>query len=320
MKKTLFIVATLLASFTMYAQPNADKIMNLKMYLSYMKENIEYAKQYTDSTKMLVQLDSLDAKINRVITDVDKIVIIEEEAIIEPENSYANDAQTDPSVMTEEEQGLTPPPPPAESMVDKFNPLKKMRSSLIVETGINNFNKIGNSLSIDPKVNSGGSWYWNFAFMKQIVSSKAFDLELGFAYQRNRFKFSNDVALVAETDQLSKFEQIANASEDPKLIVSYLNIPLLASVKLSKNFKIIFGGFGGYRVGTSQKIATKTDIEEIEQNRKSNYGLNDWNYGVKAGLGFNNFDVIAQYHLSNLFETNKYYDFRTFMIGTMWKI
>jgi hypothetical protein len=203
------------------------------------------------------------------------------------------------------------------SALDKYNPMKALNSAFIIETGVNGLS--GSLNSSDVKLNNGGSWFWTYSLVKQFVKSKSIDIEIGIAYHKNRFKFSNEVALDDKGDN-SRFKVVADAEEDTKLHVGYLAVPLMSSIHLSKKVNLYLGATVGYRVFTQQFIERKIVQEEIRESRKSDYGLNDWTTIVRAGLGYKKFDIIGQYHLTNLFASNTNYDFRVFSIGTMFRI
>jgi hypothetical protein len=228
-----------------------------------------------------------------------------------------NEAPAEEEVLIESNSEPVTENTDTESMLDKMNPMKKLRSAFVIETGVNGLS--GNMNRADIKLNNGGSWFWTYSFMKQIARSKSFDLEIGLAYHKNRFKFSNDVAL-DELDVNSRFKVVPNAKEDTKLHVCYLAIPLMSSIHLSKKTNLYLGGTVGYRVGAKQFIETQVNQEQILQERKSDYGLNDLMIAVKGGIGFKKFDIIGQYHLSNLFASKNIYDFKAFSIGTMFRI
>ncbi len=318
--KTAFLL--LICCFT-YGQSNSEKVNNLKFYLSQIKDNLYFARQYADSSKMLAHLDSIETQTTKA-EDFANAIIIVADTIIEPSDAYINPSSDynennedgDYSGKTKKGDLEVPEGNP---MIDKINPFKKTKTSFIIETGINNFH-IESSNAKDAKVNPGSSWYWNFALIKQIYISKGMDFNFGFAFQRNRFNFSNDVALSNVTENLSVFETVANVKNDPKLIVDYLNIPLMFKFKFSKNFNFFIGGLVGYRIGTRQELNLKLGTVEIEEVRKNPYGLNNWNYAIKGGISLNKFHLIGQYQLSNLFESKTNYTYHTFMIGTMIKI
>lgn len=320
--KILKIVCFAFFITTAFGQSNVEKVNNLKFYLSQIKDNLYFAKEYADSAKMVALLDSLEIQVNRAQDIVTSYTIVAD-TIIEPSDAYNGEENNgeineDGDLSSKTKKGDFEMPD-GNPMIDKINPFKKTKTSFIIETGINNF-IIQNSKAQDAKVNTGGSWYWSFTLMKQVYLSKGFDLNFGISFQRNRFRFTNDVALTNVDESTSQFENVSNAKSDPKLIVEYLNLPLMAKIKFSKHFNFYVGGLAGYRVGTRQELDLKLGTVEVEEVRKSAYGLNNWNFAIKAGFGINKLYLIGQYQLSNLFDSKTNYDYHTFMIGTMIKI
>ncbi len=306
-----------------FGQSNFDKVSNLKFYLSQLKDNIYFARQYADSSKMIAYLDSIEAQILKA-DDYTASIVIVEDTVLEPSDAYSG--------VQEENKELEPEGdfsnktkkgdfdmPEGNPFIDSVNPFKKTKTSLIIETGINNFNIVGSNAR-DAKVNPGGSWYWNFTLMKSLFIAQGLDLNFGFAFQRNRFRFSNEVVLTNVNETLSVFESVPGAKNDPKLIIDYLNVPVMAKIRFSKKVNLTLGGLVGYRVGTRQELDLKLGTVEVEEVRKNSFGLNNWNYAIKGGIGLNKLYLMGQYQLSNLFESKANYNYHTFMIGTMIKI
>lgn len=320
--KILKIVCFALFTTVAFGQSNTEKVNNLRFYLSQIKDNLYFAREYADSAKMIALLDSIEVQVNRAQDQVNAYTIVAD-TIIEPSDAYSGDDNNeeyneDGDISSKTKKGDFEMPE-SNPMMDKINPFKKTKTSFIIETGINNF-IIKNSNAQDAKVNTGGSWYWSFTLMKQVYLSKGFDLNFGFNFQRNRFRFTNDVALTNVDENTAVFENVANVKSDPKLIVEYLNLPLMAKIKFSKHFNFYVGGLAGYRVGTRQELDLKIGTVEVEEVRKSAYGLNNWNFAIKGGFGINKLYLIGQYQLSNLFDSKSNYNYNTFMIGTMLKI
>ena len=316
----------MLTQLAVFAQDQQEKISNQLYYLQEARANISYAKNYADSTQVTQAIDSMDVMMGRLISYLEAMVVEapqevapnEEEVVIEEAPTepptYEENQETNTEIENGGDMGLGNP------IIDKFNPFKKMKSKIIIETGLNNFFMSLSTNGSEPIVSPGSSWFWNFGLVKIVPLSNKLSIEAGVTYLRNRFRFSNDVRLISEGNgQFPGFTTIANASEDPKLIAHYFTLPIVFNWKITKTFHMTLGGFGGYNIGASQKIKLKEREEEIEEYRHGAYGLNKWIYGVKAGLGLGGFDLFGQVSFANFFETNNNYDYKTYMIGTSFK-
>ncbi len=327
---SIFLSMTL----ALFGQDQQEKISSQLYYLQEARANLSFAKNYADSTKVIQTMDSIDMMMSNLISYLEAIVVETPTPVAEEDYSQVEPIEAEPPQPPADEEnpedmgdygngddmpentdmGLGNP------IIDKFNPFKKMKSKVIIETGINNFFMSLTTLDSEPIVNPGASWFWNFGLVKIVPLSNKVSIEAGVTYLRNRFKFSNDVRLISEGNgQVPGFTSIPNASEDPKLIAHYFTLPLVFNWKLTKTFHISLGGFGGYNIGAGQKITLKEKEEEIEEYRHGAYGLNKWIYGVKAGLGLGGFDLFGQLSFANFFESNSKYDYKTYMIGTSFK-
>lgn len=314
------------------SQEQQEKISTQLYYLQEARANLSYTRNYADSAYVNTLLDSLDMTINKLITYIEAIPVESMVEEVQVEESTAEEMATDtfpeeqgfpeyPETTNEEYPDVYGQPENTGSgnpFIDKYNPFKKMKSRFIIETGINNFFMQLSTVANEPIVNTGSSWFWNFGLIKEISLSRKIRLDAGITYLRNRFRFSNDTRLSADS-ATPTFVGVGNAAEDPKLIAHYFTLPISFEIKLSKSLHIHLGGYAGYNVGAQQKLALKVGDEEISENRSGAYGLNKWMYGVRGGIGIGGFDVFAQYNLSNFFESNLKYDYKIYMIGTTFK-
>lgn len=325
------LTGLLLTVFYMTAavgQEQEEKISTQLYYLQEAKANLSYAKNYADSVYVSNLLDSLDVTINQLIAYIEAIPVEIQPSTDIVEEMPADTTPTEyqefptypesnngemPEVYSQNEENGSGNP-----IIDKYNPFKKMKSKFIIETGINNFFMQLSTAGNEPIVNTGSSWFWNFGLIKQIPISRKIRLDAGITYLRNRFRFSNDIRLSAESTTPA-FVDVSNAAEDPKLIAHYFTLPVTFAIRLSKTLHIDLGGYAGYNVGAQQKLALKEGDEEVNVNRSGSYGLNKWMYGLRGGIGIGGFDVFAQYNLSNFFESNLKYDYKVYMIGTTFK-
>lgn len=316
MKKNITLFFLLLVNI-IFAQPNAEKISNLKYYLESAKSSIESSKYYSDSIQINKILDSIDFLISRTIILTDQITIVDENDT-NSDSVYVAPVDDVADISLDNTDFSTTNNP----MFDKYNPLRKSNTQLLIETGINNINFLSPEKTNDAKLNTGGSWFWNFGIIKRLPVGKSLNINIGITYLRYRLKVSNDLILYSPDidKQPAVFTTLENINDDPKIRINYLTLPIDCEIKLSKSMDLTLGAYLGYRLNASQKIKSKLNSEEIESVRQGSYSLNDWMYGVKAGLGFGKFDLFVNYNLSNLFEDKSNYDYRLFRIGSAWKI
>ena len=62
------------------------------------------------------------------------------------------------------------------------------------------------------------------------------------------------------------------------------------------------GAYGGFNIGTRQKLKYNRDGENIKDKLKRNYNTSDLIYGLSAYTGFGNTLVYVKYDLNPLFK------------------
>lgn len=340
MKKIAFVLLACLSFATVFSQSTNANLNALKYtfgdirsYTNYGKENLYYitseqaGKNFIEDSMYIVkyfaEIDSLTYLAEQKAANI----VIPEEVMDSraTDNNYGEMPAdtTDPFAEKEyksdfenkdDDDSFESP------MVDQINPFKKKKTKFIIETGINNFIIADNNF-INAEVNPGKSWFWNFGLMKQISKSKSTVIEIGITYFKNRFSFDNDVLLTnSGGDVIPATFQKVSSSKNTKLNICYLQIPLNIKFNLGKSFYLNLGGYAGYRVGTIQKAEYKVGKEEIKEERKDSYGLNNWVYGSRVGLGYKTWDIFFNYNFSGLFKSNDYFKYNTYSIGTSFRI
>jgi len=330
MKSINLVLAFIMAFSLQNVNAQTDdqmKLENLKAYLTYLKDNIQSMRYYTDSVKVLGMLDQMDAIAYSMEDEINKIVLPEAEV----QQTVIETTEEVPAYETTEEVvNNMPEMDPQDGQdgqeggigISKYMPFKKkFNTGLKIEFGVNTLLNNADEIAgnIYPEINTGGSWYWDFGLVRSArlggKDSKV-ALNYGISYLKNRFKLDNDVRLTTNDAGFPEFVNIENVKDNSKLNIGYLNIPLSFTFSLSKKTKLELGGYAGYRVHTVQKNHFKVDGENIHEQRYARHQLNNWIYGATASLDISGFNLIARYNFSKLFNDNPRYDYNTFMIGT----
>lgn len=69
----------------------------------------------------------------------------------------------------------------------------------------------------------------------------------------------------------------------------------------SNKFKIGLGGYGGFNIGTRQKLKYDIDGERIKEKQKSSFNTTNLVYGVSGYLAFDHMGLYVKYDLSPIF-------------------
>jgi hypothetical protein len=83
---------------------------------------------------------------------------------------------------------------------------------------------------------------------------------------------------------------------------------------LEKQFRIGLGGYGGFNLGSRQKLKYSIDGEKVKDKFKRSYNTNDLVYGLSAYLGVEGVLLYAKYDLNPIFK-NAEVDQRNISLG-----
>tara|TARA_R110000751_G_scaffold62520_5_gene129050 strand:- start:69240 stop:70310 length:1071 start_codon:yes stop_codon:yes gene_type:complete len=207
-----------------------------------------------------------------------------------------------------------------------FNPRRHKReikydrrtySDFVMAIGLNNALIEGQSLSDSP-YKIGGSrffemgWQWRTRVFK---NSNWLRFNYGFSFQFNGLKPDDNQIFVQNGDQtvLEEFEYNLDKS---KLRMDNLVFPVHFEVGPSRmrktersirysirdQFRLGFGGYGGFNLGTRQKLKYNRDGEDVKDKLKRDYNTSDLIYGVSGYMGIDGVLLYLKYDLNPIFK------------------
>ena len=207
-----------------------------------------------------------------------------------------------------------------------FNPRRHTReikydrrtySDFVMAIGLNNALIEGQSLSDSP-YKIGGSrffemgWQWRTRVFK---NSNWLRFNYGFSFQFNGLKPDDNQIFVQNGDQtvLEEFEYNLDKS---KLRMDNLVFPVHFEVGPSRmrktersirysirdQFRLGFGGYGGFNLGTRQKLKYNRDGEDVKDKLKRDYNTSDLIYGVSGYMGIDGVLLYLKYDLNPIFK------------------
>lgn len=193
---------------------------------------------------------------------------------------------------------------------------RRTYSDFVMAIGLNNALIDGQSLNDSP-YKIGGSrffemgWAWRTRVFKNTNFMR---LNYGFSFQFNGLKPKDNQYFVANNGQteLQEFEFDLRKS---KLRMDNLVFPLHfefgpSKFKKSENkiryslnnqFRIGLGGYGGFNLGTRQKLKYDRNGQNVKDKLKRGYNTNDLIYGLSAYVGFDGVLLYAKYDLNPIF-------------------
>lgn len=194
---------------------------------------------------------------------------------------------------------------------------RRTYSDFVMAIGLNNALIEGQSLSDSP-YKIGGSrffemgWQWRTRVFKR---SNWLRFNYGFSFQFNGLKPDGNRIFVQEGDQtvLEEFEYDLDKS---KFRMDNLVFPVHFEVGPSRlrksersmrysirdQFRLGFGAYGGFNLGTRQKLKYNRDGENVKDKLKRDYNSSDLIYGVSGYMGFDGVLLYLKYDLNPIFK------------------
>ncbi|MFN3138842.1 MAG: hypothetical protein ACE37L_14210 [Allomuricauda sp.] len=194
---------------------------------------------------------------------------------------------------------------------------RRTYSDFVMAVGLNNALIEGQSLN-DTPYKVGGSrffemgWQWRTRVFK---NSNWLRFNYGFSFQFNGLKPDGNRIFVQEGNQtvLEEFEFDLDKS---KFRMDNLVFPVHFEVGPSRlrktersmrysirdQFRLGFGGYGGFNLGTRQKLKYNRDGENVKDKLKRDYNSSDLIYGVSGYMGFDGVLLYIKYDLNPIFK------------------
>ena len=194
---------------------------------------------------------------------------------------------------------------------------RRTTSDLVFAFGLNNTLIDGQGLDESPyKIGTSGFIELGVAWKTRLFkNTNAVRLKYGFSFQWNKLKPKDNMYFEQNGDQtvLAEFPLDLRKS---KFRVTNLVFPVHfefgPSRKIERknyfrystyrNFKIGVGAYGGFRLGTLQKLKYKEDGDRVKDKIKRNYNVSDLVYGLSAYVGFGETSLYMKYDLNPLFK------------------
>ncbi|WP_347159221.1 outer membrane beta-barrel protein [Pontibacter chitinilyticus] len=181
-----------------------------------------------------------------------------------------------------------------------------------VDLGLNNFVNT-NSQEVVPDLKPFGSKYvsLNMHLNSQIGGRKSpLHLVSGFEFAFNNYMFEKNY-VVEDVNDFTIFRREMEVDyEKSKLTHSSVNVPLMPVLQFKREngkdgFTIGAGGFVGYRLGSHAKLKYEEDGNTQKDKIRSNYNLQDFQYGLEGVVGYGSLNLFVKYNMNDLFKDNR---------------
>jgi len=291
----------------------------LKSEVSYINERLDDGEIDSDEAAKLKEA----AAKKRALNIEDRIAIVDNKIALLERNEGVVLQNDNELTIRDEEDGISisiGDGEPWTMFKSRNRPLKYDRrttSDFVFAVGLNNAIIDGESLEDSP-YKIGGSrfaelgWSWRTRVFK---NSNFLRFNYGFSFQFNGLKPKDNQYFLADNGQvtLEEFEYDLNKS---KLRMDNLVFPVhfeFGPSKLRKTekriryslrnqFRIGLGGYGGFNLGTRQKLKYKRNGERVKDKLKRGYNTPNFVYGLSGYLGFDGVLLYAKYDLNPIFK------------------
>lgn len=194
---------------------------------------------------------------------------------------------------------------------------RRTTSDLVVAFGLNNAIIEGENLDDSP-YKFGGSrffeigWTWKTRVFK---NTNFLRFKYGYSFQINGLKPNDNQYFVDQGGQTVLQEFTENLRKS-KLSITNLVFPMHFEFGPSKRidrdtyyrystknkFKIGLGGYGGFNIGTRQKLKYDLNGEHIKDKQKRGFNASNLVYGLSGYVAFDDVALYVKYDLSPIFK------------------
>tara|TARA_R110002051_G_scaffold229656_2_gene291618 strand:- start:2516 stop:3595 length:1080 start_codon:yes stop_codon:yes gene_type:complete len=194
---------------------------------------------------------------------------------------------------------------------------RKTYSDFVFAVGLNNA-LIDNESIDDSPYKIGGSkfiemgWQWR---TRVFENSNFMRINYGFSFHFNTLKPKDNQYFVNNEGQ-TELQEFAYDLDKSKLRMDNLVFPLHFEFGPSKlretektkrysidnKFRIGVGGYGGFNLGTRQKLKYEVDGGKVKDKLKRSYNTTNFIYGLSAYLGIGGTQLYVKYDLNPLFK------------------
>ncbi|WP_350285109.1 hypothetical protein [uncultured Croceitalea sp.] len=194
---------------------------------------------------------------------------------------------------------------------------RKTYSDFVIAIGLNNAIIEGQSLNDSP-YKIGGSrffemgWQWRTRVFR---NSNFLRFNYGFSFQFNGLKPDDNQYFVDNNGQ-TELQEFPLELDKSKLRMDNLVFPVHLEFgpsrftksekkiryNIDNRFRFGIGGYGGFNLGTRQKLKYKENGQSIKDKFKRDYNTSDLIYGLSAYAGFGGTLLYMKYDLNPIFQ------------------
>jgi hypothetical protein len=193
------------------------------------------------------------------------------------------------------------------------------------DIGVNGFLSPNNDFDLPPayeyldlRMEKSINVKLNFFEQNFTIVRNHFGLVTGLGLEYNNYRFADNVVL-AETDngKLEVFKSDERDYSKSKLVVDYLNVPLMLEYQTNKfsksnSFHVSAGMLFGLKIGSHTKMVYDSGDKSKERNFSS---LSPFKYDAMVRIGWGVINLYADYSLGTMFKKDKGPELYPFAVG-----
>ncbi|NQY07173.1 MAG: hypothetical protein HRT68_13540, partial [Flavobacteriaceae bacterium] len=195
---------------------------------------------------------------------------------------------------------------------------KRTYSDIVIAVGFNNAIQEGRSLDNSDYKFAGSRFFeLGYAWRTRVFKESNFlRFKYGISLQYNSLKPTDNRYFVRNGD-VTTLETFPENLDKSKIrftnLVAPIHFEFGPSKKIErehyfrystrKKFKIGVGGYGGFRIGTKQKLKFSMDGDDKKEKIKNSYNASNLVYGLSGYIAWGGVGLYAKYDLNPLFES-----------------
>ena len=199
-----------------------------------------------------------------------------------------------------------------QTIIRSTKPRPRTTQRLDLNLGLNFYTEDGNLVDANAPYTLSplGSRYFSIRGLQQTRlggKDSKHHILYGLEVAWNNYMYDKDLRIEKNNDVV---EWNAAPTGNPaynksKLTVCNLNVPVMYYFEQKDGWRGGVGFYGGYRLASYSKVRFNNDGGRERERQHNNFNLNDFQYGVRAQVGFREVDVFVNYTLSPVFRDNQ---------------
>lgn len=154
------------------------------------------------------------------------------------------------------------------------------------------------------------------------LAANKLGLTTGLGLEWNNYRFDNNNVVLEKTadDLINTYELNQKNYTKSKLVVNYLNLPLMLEYQTNRfskmnSFHIGAGILAGVRFGSRTKLVYLENGQKKRDKDPGDYHINPFKYEAMARIGWGKLNLYANYSLNTLFKKNRGPELYPYSVG-----